>query len=102
MAQLPTWMCEIGLELGARPVSLTETVNDPAALTISPEPDTALAFWAAMVKLILGTGGAAAVPPPQAASATTLTRASNGLFIDCLYYVGPRALSPWVVRVTYP
>src|ERR1700682_2805522 len=93
-AHVPTWMCEMWLELGARPVSLPETVNNPAALTISPVPDTALAFWAPIVKLILGAGGATAVPPPQAASATTLTRASNGLFIDCLYYVGPRALSP--------
>lgn len=63
MAQLPTWMCEIWLELGARPVSLTETVNDPVALTISPEPDTALAFWAPMLKFILGAGAAAALPP---------------------------------------
>jgi len=32
------------LELGANPVSLIVTMNDPVALTISPVPDTPLPF----------------------------------------------------------
>src|ERR1700682_4397543 len=80
-AHLPEWMCEMWLELNARPVSFTVSVNEAPLRTTSAVPATALPFWAAIAKVTFGAGDAAlGVLPPQAATARIVINARRGLF----------------------
>src|ERR1700681_3712030 len=71
------------LAVGANPARLVVTGDEPAPWTMLPEPDTPLAFCAAIVKLRTGVGGAdvAAAPPPHAESSRTTTRVAR----ECLW-----------------
>jgi uncharacterized membrane protein YphA (DoxX/SURF4 family) len=86
-------MCEIWLELGRRPVSLTVSVNEAPLTTTSAVPSTALAFSAAIGKLTFGAAAVVGVLPPQAATARMVVSASSGLFTSP-GYVRKAGLSP--------
>src|ERR1700694_1154443 len=106
LAQAPVCTWEIWLELGAMPVSLIVTVNEPVPLTTLPVPATPLAFCEVIVKLMEGVGdvGLVAVEPvpPQAARTNNPASAKTRLRIRASFVTGAlvqSALPLWVTSV---
>jgi hypothetical protein len=76
---------------------LIVTMKESVPVTMVPLPDTPLAFWATIVKLMVGEGDAevAAEAPPHAESATPPIRAARARLsnqagrITSSYYIAP-------------